>query len=71
MLQPVTQAIPADAVREAVRGIAQGREYHRSLRTSLFDRVWKWFNELLERLFSAAGDVPNARMIGIVIITVI
>lgn len=68
LLQPLAGGIPADTIREAVREIASGRAYHRSLRTSLFDRLWRWVSELLDRLFSAVAELPNGRTIGIAIV---
>ena len=71
LLQPVAGGIPADSIRDAVREIASGRPYHRSLRTSLFDRLWRWVNELLDRVFSAVADMPNGRSIGIAIVVAV
>lgn len=71
LLQPAADRVPADSIREAVREIAAGRAYHRSLRTSLFDRVWRWFMDLLDRIFTAVGEVPNSRNIGIAVVVVV
>lgn len=71
LLQPLTGGIPADSIREAVREIASGRPYHRSLRTSLFDRLWRWAGEALDRVFSAVAEVPNGRTIGIAIVAAV
>lgn len=71
LLQPIAGGIPADSIREAVREIASGRPYHRSLRTSLFDRLWRWASEALDRVFSAMAELPNGRAIGIAIVVLV
>jgi Domain of unknown function (DUF4129) len=46
--------IPADAIRDTIARIVQERGYQQSLSSTLISRIWSWFSERLETLFSRA-----------------
>ena len=58
-------AIPAAAVRDTVAAIIRQSAYQRSLRTSLANRAWRWFVEMLERLQEMLPALPHARTLAI------
>jgi hypothetical protein len=68
---PLVGPVPAAAIRDTVRAIVQDPAYHRALRESIMDRFWRWFSELLGRVFTAAGDLPHGRTIGLIAIGLI
>lgn len=71
LLQSARSAVPADAVRDTVRGIIEGRSYARSVRSSLVGRAWRWLDESLRQLFGEVRDLPNARTIAVVAVVAI
>lgn len=52
---------PASAIHDTVAAIVRHRAYHRSLRTSLFERLWTAFWDWVERFFTAVRSTPHAR----------
>ena len=64
-LLQLRDAIPARAIHDSVARIIRQRPYERSLRTSLFERFWRWVGDILDRISSAMPAVPHARQVAI------
>lgn len=58
-------------MRDTVRAIVDAAGYRRSIRTSLVERLWLWFSNLLDRMFDAVGALPHGRTIALVAVGVI
>lgn len=54
-------AWPADAVHDTVAAIVRGRAYHRSVRSSILDRVFEWLRRLFDAIFARVPALPHAR----------
>lgn len=54
---------PAAAIQDTVAAIVHQREFQRSVRATLLERILGWIAALLRRIFSAVGEVPNAKWI--------
>lgn len=58
-------------MRDTVRAIVDDAAYHRSIRTTVSERLWRWFTDLLGRVFEAAGALPHGRTLALVAVGLI
>lgn len=56
---------PAQAIHDTVAAIMRQPAYQRSLRTSMLERLTRWFGELLVGIIRTVGGAPVARRIAI------
>lgn len=57
------QQWPAADIQDSVAAIMSQRPYQRSVRTTLLDRLFEWFADLVRRIFSEISAIPNAKWI--------
>lgn len=66
----VVQALDASwargAIHDTVAAIVRQPAYHRSLGSTLLDRVWGWIADMYSRLVEALGTVPHGRVVATV-----
>jgi hypothetical protein len=61
--QAVQGQWPARAIQDSVAAIISQRDYQRTIRSTLFDRILEWIGSLIRRLFSQVGEIPNAKWV--------
>ena len=61
LLQQSAGGWPPDAVHDTVASIVSGRAYHRSVRSSILDRLLEWLRRLFDAIFNRVPALPHAR----------
>jgi hypothetical protein len=54
---------PRAAIHDTVAAIVRQPAYHRSVGTTLLDRVWGWIADMYSRLVETLGTVPHGRVV--------
>jgi hypothetical protein len=71
LAQLATRQLPASAIHDTVAAIARGIDYRRSLRQSLFDRLFLWLAEAIAHLVRFLRHSPVSRPFGYAVIGLI
>jgi hypothetical protein len=71
LAQLATRPLPASAIHDTVAAIARGVDYRRSLRQSLFDRLFLWISEGIAHLLRFLRHSPVSRPFGYTVIALI
>jgi hypothetical protein len=71
MLQAVPRVWPADAIHDTVQAVVHGPAFHRSLTSSLVDRLMRWLSDWFGRLFDFVGGRASARTLALALAAVI
>ena len=72
-VQGRSEPLPISVIQDSVAAIMRQREYQRSVRATLLERILDWIGALIRKFFSAFSELPSMRWIilGLAILVVL